>query len=105
MKIINRAVYQVKKTVAAFKIWKTRRAYIDPEYIQYDEAQYKIKRIKDDLLTEAEKQADKKTYPYYIKKYTRAGSVKKEFYRTHEEAYEAMKGYLINRTCACIHKQ
>ena len=105
MKILSLISYQGKKVKAAFRIWKVRRSYIDPEYIKYNEAQYEIKRIKDDLLTEKEKSEDKKTYPYAIRKYTRRGNVKKEFYRTHDEAYEAMKGYLLNRVCACMHKQ
>tara|TARA_R100000008_G_C3586713_1_gene173014 strand:- start:3118 stop:3435 length:318 start_codon:yes stop_codon:yes gene_type:complete len=105
MELINYTVHQLKKIRAAIRGWRVVREAIDPEYIQYKEVRYKLDRINDDIVPEKEKLKDKKTYPYYLNIETRFGKIKKQFFRTREEADDAMRDHLANKICAWVIKQ
>ena len=100
--IARRIILPLKRIKAAYKGWRVTRDAFDPEYVQYKEVKYKIIRINDDLVSEEDKQKDIETYPYCLNKKTRFRRLKREYYRTHDEAYTAMSENLKNKICAWI---
>jgi uncharacterized protein (UPF0262 family) len=102
MDLVTRVLLPLKKIRAVYKGWKVVNDAFDPQYVQYQEVKYKISRINDDLISEEDKEKDNKTFPYHLTKKTVFGRLKKEYYRTHDEAYEAMSGNLKNKVCAWV---